>query len=104
MSSRLHRISEPELEAKARQARYRVVDLAKQRAVSLRQLERYFLASRSITPEAWMNELRLRDAQTTLSTGELVKEAADHVGFSKASNFSRWYKRHCRSSPSEFDP
>src|SRR5258708_7762500 len=93
MSSRLDRISETDLEANARRAGYQPARFAFLCNVGLRQAERHFSCKRRSTPQDWIDQLRLHDADQILASGELIKVIAQRLCFSKPSHFSRWYKR-----------
>ena len=101
MSSRIDRIPEPQLEAKARDAAYHPATFAALCHLSLRQLERNFFAKRHVTPRAWLDSIRLHDAKECLVRGEFVKVVALQVGFGQSKHFSRWYRRLTGENPSE---
>jgi len=100
MSSRIERIPESVLEAKARDAAYRPSAFAALCQMSLRQMERHFLAKHGLTPRTWLDKIRLHDAQEVLIQGEYVKVVALQVGFSQSKHFSRWYRRLTGVNPS----
>jgi AraC-like DNA-binding protein len=76
-----------------RQAGWSVSELAKVCGVSVRSLERYFMQTRAQTPEAWLAELRWRQAMELLREGALIKEAASELGYQHGSTFSREFKK-----------
>ena len=80
-------------ERRAQHARYRVKSLALSCQCTSRQLERYFARRFGITPHSWMDQLRLRDVQARLHSGELQKNVTQEVGFAHAPQLSFWCKR-----------
>lgn len=100
MSSRLDCIKD--WEALARKANYLVSNLAHQSQMSERQLRRYFLLSFGITPSKWLDDLRMRDAQSLLSKGESIKVIALQLSFADAPHFCRAFKRVYGLSPRAF--
>jgi len=96
-NSGLDRISD--WKARARQAGYRVKQLAYLCRCTPRQLERYFGDKFRIAPHAWMDQVRLRDAQARLSSGELAKNVTGQIGFAHAPHLSYWCKRLSGQSP-----
>ena len=92
MKSRLDQITD--WEDRVRLADYRVKKLAELCGSTTRQLERYFGEKFRIAPHVWMDQLRLRDVEARLASGELAKNLTEEVGFSHAAYFSYWCKRH----------
>jgi transcriptional regulator GlxA family with amidase domain len=92
MGSRLERIND--WEARARVAKYRVANLARNVNVTSRQLERYFLRAFDCHPRDWIKDLRRRDALHLKRRGLLNKEIAERLNFKQASHFSRLFGRH----------
>ena len=80
------------LDQMGRQADYDAVVLAQLCGLSLRQLERFFLARTGLTPREWLNQLRLYDALVLLAEGKSVKEVYGKVGFKQRSHFARAFK------------
>ncbi len=100
MSSRLEGIRDWEELAAA--AGYDPQQLARERRVSVRTLERFFRDHFHLTPEAWMRELRMRKAADLLSHGEAVKVISQSLKYKDPANFSTIFTRHYGISPSRF--
>ncbi len=77
----------------AAQTSYRAKELADSLGMSLRHLQRYFEADFGLSPQAWLNELRMRSAYELLQKEEQVKGVAYALGFKQVSHFSREFKR-----------
>jgi AraC-like DNA-binding protein len=69
--------------------------------VSQRHLQRVFSERFARTPQAWLNECRLHLAWQMLQTASSVKEVAYSLGFRRASQFSRDFRRLFGVTPSE---
>ena len=77
------------------------VDMADYADVSERHLDRCFQQDMGITPIAYLNRYRVKQAKTLLiETARTVTEIALDVGFSNSSHFSRVFRREVGSSPS----
>ncbi len=100
MSSRLDRIEDWDREAI--RARYRVTTLAIQCQVTGRQLQRYIFNKFGSAPHVWLMRKQLKTAETFLSEGASVKEAACQAGFSREDIFSRRFKQYYDITPKEF--
>jgi len=85
-----------------RTAQYRAEDIARLCSVSRRQMQRYFDRRFDQGPHAWLNELRLRDAEELLLKGNPVKAVAFELGFKDAAHFCRTFKLHYGVSPLSF--
>ncbi len=70
--------------------------------ISPRQLERYCQEKFRCSPQRWLNELRLQEAQRRLLQGLTVKETALALGFKQTSHFCREFKRYCGTPPNAF--
>ena len=81
-----------------RKSGYRVEDLARSVLVTPRELERFFQGF-GISPKAWMDQLRMQDAQQLIRRGMLIKEVALILGFKHPQHFARAYKRVVGSTP-----
>jgi AraC-like DNA-binding protein len=97
MNSRLDHIRD--WASLSRAARYRAGAVAALCSISRRQLERFFREKFSLSPEAWLSELQLRDARELLARGNSVKVAAAETGFKDCSAFCRKFKRRYGASP-----
>jgi AraC-like DNA-binding protein len=75
--------------------------LARLLNVSQRHLQRVFSEKFARTPQGWLNERRLRLAWQMLQTAASVKEVAYSLGFRRASQFSRDFRRLFGVTPSE---
>src|SRR6266568_2676573 len=94
MSSRLDQLATEHWEAKAREAGFHPLQLARLCQVSVRQLERHFLKDFQFTPKKWLTHYRLREGGRLLLEGQLsVKAIAFQLNFKQPSNFSRAFKK-----------
>jgi len=97
MNSRLNLVTDwGEL---AEGSNYSPRELASRCRVSLRHLERFFLATKGQLPHQWLNERRQRKAWELMCAGGLVKEVAAQLGYKQAPHFSREFKRYHGTSP-----
>jgi AraC-like DNA-binding protein len=85
----------------ARQNKWCVDVLAKQRGVSARTLRRRFLKTVGINPKQWLTDQRFKLAEELLLMGASVKETAAQVGYQYSETFSREFKKHCGKCPFE---
>ncbi len=100
MKSRLDEIDN--FEDRAQEAGFRVKNLAQDCRLSPRQLERRFAEKVGAKPGAWLNHLKLREAQALLDNGELIQNVAQTLGYRHHRDFSRWFKRRCGLSPTDY--
>src|SRR5215208_530491 len=100
MGSRLARIMD--FETLARKANYRAGTFADLCKVSTRQFERYCKITLKKTPQSWLNELRLSEAQRLLGQGLTVKEIAFSLGYKQPSHFCRQFKNLTGTTPNGF--
>lgn len=84
----------------ARSAGYNARQLAAQLGVSPRQLQRMFRAHCDLTPRAWLDACRLRQAWEMLQHSRSVKEVAFMLGFARHSHFSRKFRDYFGCTPS----
>ena len=63
------------------EARYDARELARLCNLSSRQLQRAFRRRFGRSPQDWLNELRIENAQQLLLSGETVKSVALNLGF-----------------------
>jgi len=75
--------------------------LARMFNLSQRHMQRIFLVRFACSPQAWLNERRLHLAWQMLQTAGSVKEVAYSLGFRRASQFSRDFRRLFGLTPSE---
>jgi len=76
--------------------------LAKELALSLRQLQRIFKDELNTTPTGFITLIKLEKAAEMLKNGKNVTEAAFTTGFNDSSYFSRVFKKYFGISPSEY--
>lgn len=76
-----------------------VDDLAKQAGMSRAVFHRRFKEATSFSPLQFIKELRLSHAAMQIVSGVAVSEAADGVGYTSASQFSREFRRRFGASP-----
>ena len=99
-NSPLHRIQNwPQI---AHDAGYSVSALAGACGVSVRMLERFFLAAFGCRPSQWLKRLRMERAIELLRDGSNVKEAAARLGYEDPSHFSREFKSHYGLPPNNY--
>jgi transcriptional regulator GlxA family with amidase domain len=97
MNSRLQQVQNwPE---RADKAKWSAKLLAENCKVSVRTLERFFCEEMGVCPHAWLFERRMRQAFELLRDGSSVKETADLLGYKKATDFSRTFKKRWGHSP-----
>lgn len=70
--------------------------------ISRRQLERTLQKRLALSPQAWLNELRLVEAAKLLKIHRLVKWVAVELGFKQVSHFSLKFKLFYGLSPSRY--
>jgi AraC-like DNA-binding protein len=95
-------LSEEHLEKLAREAGYNAKNLAKLRKVSCRQLQRHFRSRFGMSPQLWLDQLRIEAATDLLRSGDPVKKIAFDLGFKHVSHFCRKFKLYNRMTCSEF--
>jgi len=100
LRSRLNRIEN--WEELAQESNYSVVNLARICCVSVRQLERFFSATRSHSPHKWLHTLRMGKALQLLNAGFIVKEVAGQLGYKQVSHFSRDFTKHFGYPPRDY--
>lgn len=80
-----------------------IEDLARSAGMSRDHLRRTFKTRFGLTPIAYLEECRMKQAAVLLrETDQEVKEVAGHVGFKNANNFSTAFKRFHGVSPEIF--
>lgn len=98
MDSRLNRIGD--WEALARRAEYCATELANLVGVTDRHLRRFFGVQFELTPQQYLNSLRLKLAREALNKGVCVRCAAIFFGYAQLSSFSRAFKDAFGTPPS----
>jgi AraC-like DNA-binding protein len=93
-------IDRSRLEEAAHACGYDVHRVSRHLGVSVRHLQRWFVAHMSCTPGVWLIEQRLQHARRLLAASTSVKEVAYSVGFKQVSQFSRDFKRRFGHRPS----
>ena len=78
MKSRLDQVRDWSGAAEA--SKHHARALARACRVTLRQLERFFLATKGATPQRWLDRLRLGRAAALLDGRKSVKEVACELG------------------------
>jgi len=76
-----------------------VDDLAARAGMSRTVFHRHFKAATTFSPLQFIKALRLSDAAMLIAQGANVSQAADRVGYTSPSQFSREFKRHFGKSP-----
>jgi AraC-like DNA-binding protein len=95
----LHRIQNwPQL---AHDAKYSVKALAGTCGVSVRVLERFFLAALRSKPRQWLKRQRMLRAAELLAGGNNVNQTADCLGYHDRSHFSREFKKYYGLAPKQ---
>src|SRR3954452_3502631 len=97
MHSRLDRIMD--WSALGKEADYEARLLARVCGVSPRQLQRYFKNRFQKSPQAWLDEKRLGEADGYLKSGLSIKETAFLLHFKCVPHFSRQFKIHHGRTP-----
>jgi AraC-like DNA-binding protein len=100
MSGKLSKIDNWEM--MARGAGYRPSLMAALCAVSLRQLERFFVDRFGASPGKWTRDLRIQAARDRISAGQSNKEVVDELRFANPSHLCHEFKRAFGVSPQTF--
>jgi methylphosphotriester-DNA--protein-cysteine methyltransferase len=80
--------------AEARRAQYQATKLADLCDVSARTLRRFFSQSTGLSPQHWLNEVRVLDATAQLFKAELtIKDVSASMGFTSSRRFWEHFKR-----------
>ena len=82
-----------------RRARYDATGLAKLTKVHVRQLQRFFRQRLGVSPQVWLNQLRLFEAKQLVLQGASTKEISFVLGFKQTSHFCREFRRAYGNSP-----
>ena len=89
---------------RAHDAKFSVKALAKSCGVSVRALERFFVAVFGCKPRQWLKTLRMQKAIKLRREGSNVNETADHLGYHDRSHFSREFKSTYGLAPRNTQP
>jgi AraC-like DNA-binding protein len=100
MSSRLDQV--PSWEALAARSGYCLDAMAWACGVSRQHLRRYFLDQFEISPKAWLDKLRWREAAARLARGEQPKAVSIELRFKQQSHFTKFFKRLARQTPGRY--
>ncbi|HMC15735.1 MAG TPA: AraC family transcriptional regulator [Albitalea sp.] len=85
------------------EARLTIDAVAQQAGLSRARLFGLFRDQLNTTPQVFWSALRLEEAIRRLVSGDMsLADVAHDLGFSAASNFSRFFKEHTGVSPSEY--
>ena len=79
-----------------------VADLAKLLSVSERSLFYFFSENFQISPNEFINRIRMRSAAECLQKGISVKEVSEMYKFSESSSFCRMFKKYFGITPTEY--
>ena len=79
-----------------------VDDLAAKAFMSRSVFHRQFKTATTYSPLQFIKALRLSDAAMLITQGANVSQAADRVGYTSASQFSREFRRHFGKSPRQW--
>ena len=81
---------------------YSVAAVAQACGVSVRVLERFFLATEGEAPRRHLKHLRMQRALELLREGCNVSQTADRLGYHDHSHFSREFKKYYGFAPKEY--
>lgn len=70
--------------------------------ISRRQLRRQFRNALNCSPQEWLDDLRMREAELMLACNKQVKEVAVDLKFKNLPHFCRAFKADHRLTPSTF--
>jgi len=81
---------------------YALQELALQCNVSVSYIKDLFARYAGVSPKAYYSKLRYEEAVRLLEQGLTVQETAEEMGFSSASYFSEFFKKHTGIPPARF--
>jgi AraC-like DNA-binding protein len=81
---------------------YRAANFAQALGVSLRQLERIWKREFATSPQAWLDDVRMNQAEILLANGVSIKETLFRLGYKQVSHFSRQFKKRNGMTPGNF--
>lgn len=90
------------MEDLAKESNYDANQLARLCGISTRHLQRHFRKYFRRSPQNWLDECRMIEAQKLLIQGESVKKVAIDLGFKHPSHFCHQFKRRYKVTPTQF--
>ena len=81
---------------------YALQDFALQCSISISYMKELFARYAGVSPKAYYSKLRCEEAVRLLEAGMTVQETAEEMGFSSASYFSEFFKKHLGIPPARF--
>jgi len=83
--------------------RIRISDLARKSGLCTKRFSQHFQSVYQIPPKKYFDQLRMQAAETMLrSTGMLTAEIAENLGYSSSFHFTREFKKHYGTAPSNY--
>ena len=79
-----------------------IQDIADELGISMSTLKKVFSEKCGCSVMQYFTNLRIEKAKSLLKNGAGVNEAADALGFSSASYFSRWFKKETGTAPVQY--
>jgi AraC-like DNA-binding protein len=89
-------------QALSAQAHFHATSLAALSGVCLRQLERQFHEALDCTPQKWLGDQLVAEAERLLHSGKPIKAVSIELGFARPDNFTRAFKRLTGLTPTQF--
>lgn len=86
----------------AEMARFSAIELAERCGVSNRRLRSYFRERCGISPQSWLNEVRLWLSIHRLNRGECIKTLALELNFGRLATYYDQFRAYFGSPPLEF--
>jgi AraC-like DNA-binding protein len=102
MNSRLNRIEDWEKLAAANH--FSSSSMARGCGITVRQLERFFLATQGMSPHKWLREKRMQQAVKLLLLNYTVKETWLKLGYKDAAHFTHDFQEYFGTTPSSWCP
>lgn len=81
-------------------SRFRISELARRCAVSVRTLQRHFRKHYDLTLATWLRECRLNQARQQLAAASSIKALSYDLGYKHPSHFTREFKKQFGVPPS----
>lgn len=79
-----------------------VREIADEVGISVSTLKKVFAEKCGCSVMQYFTNLRIEQAKSLLQSGKGVNEAADALGFSSPSYFSRWFKKETGTTPVQY--